>query len=59
MSRKDLVTVYKDRAGEWRWRRVAPNGRIIADSGEGYKNRGHATAMAKRVNKRASFEIQP
>jgi uncharacterized protein YegP (UPF0339 family) len=28
--------VYKDAGGEWRWRLVAGNGRIIADSGEGY-----------------------
>jgi uncharacterized protein YegP (UPF0339 family) len=29
---------YKDQKGEWRWRLVAANGRIIADSGEGYSN---------------------
>jgi uncharacterized protein YegP (UPF0339 family) len=28
--------VYEDERGEWRWRLVSPNGRIIADSGEGY-----------------------
>jgi len=28
--------VYKDKKGEWRWRMQAPNGRIMADSGEGY-----------------------
>ena len=33
-----LVT-YKDDAGEWRWRLRANNGRILADSGEGYKRR--------------------
>ena len=32
-------TVYRDAAGEWRWRLVATNGRTIADSGEGYVNR--------------------
>lgn len=31
--------VYKDRAGEWRWRFVTTFGRTIADSGEGYANR--------------------
>lgn len=25
---------------EWRWRFIAKNGRILADSGEGYKRRG-------------------
>lgn len=28
--------VYQDRVGEWRWQLKAANGRIIADSGEGY-----------------------
>ena len=31
--------VYKDSAGEWRWRLVAGNDRIIAASGEGYRDR--------------------
>lgn len=30
--------VFKDRKGEWRWRLRAKNGRIVADSGEGYKS---------------------
>jgi uncharacterized protein YegP (UPF0339 family) len=29
---------YLDEKGEWRWRLKASNGRILADSGEGYKN---------------------
>ena len=28
--------VYKDRAGYWRWRYVAANNKIIADSAESY-----------------------
>jgi uncharacterized protein len=31
--------VYKDAAGEWRWRLRAGNNQIIATSGEGYKNK--------------------
>jgi hypothetical protein len=31
--------VFQDRAGEWRWRLVASNGNIIADSGEGYQSK--------------------
>ena len=31
--------VYEDSAGEWRWRLVAGNGRIIAASGEGYRDK--------------------
>jgi uncharacterized protein YegP (UPF0339 family) len=29
---------YKDAKSEWRWRLKASNGRILADSGEGYKS---------------------
>ncbi|GGL68394.1 HVO_2922 family protein [Halocalculus aciditolerans] len=31
--------VFEDAAGEWRWRLVASNGKIIADSGEGYQSK--------------------
>lgn len=34
--------LYQDKAGEWRWRLVAKNGRTIADSGEGYATKGGA-----------------
>ena len=28
--------IYQDLRGEWRWRLVADNGRVVADSAEGY-----------------------
>lgn len=31
--------IFRDNAGEWRWRLVAANGNIIADSGEGYASK--------------------
>lgn len=31
--------VYEDSAGEWRWHLKAANGRVVADSGEGYRDR--------------------
>lgn len=31
--------VYKDSAGEFRWRLIAPNGKIIADCAEGYSSK--------------------
>ena len=43
-ARKPVCSVYQDRSGEWRWRLVI-NGRIIAESGEGYK-RPSAAAKA-------------
>lgn len=32
-----------------RWRAIARNGRIVADSGEGYQQKSHATEMAHRL----------
>ncbi len=34
--------VYKDRQGYWRWQLKSSNGNVIADSGEGYVNKGDA-----------------
>lgn len=31
--------MYRDPRNDWRWRLVASNGNIIANSGEGYKNK--------------------
>lgn len=33
---------YRDAAGEWRWRLKARNGRIVADSAEGYTRKDGA-----------------
>lgn len=41
--------IYKDRADEWRWRLVAGNGRIIADSGEGYSSESNARRAVENV----------
>ena len=34
--------VYRDKAGEYRWRLLSSNGRITADSAEGYTRREDA-----------------
>lgn len=34
--------IYRDAGGEWRWRLRAVNGRIVADSAEGYASRRNA-----------------
>lgn len=31
--------IYRDNSDEYRWRLKSTNGKIIADSGEGYKNK--------------------
>lgn len=47
--RRDLVVLYRDRAEQWRWRYVATNGHVMADSGQGYSRRIDALNGAKRV----------
>jgi uncharacterized protein YegP (UPF0339 family) len=49
MNSNDTLVVYKDEAGEWRWRLEARNGKILADSGEGYTKRSGAERAARRV----------
>lgn len=39
MSNTPRFEVYRDKADEYRWRFVAANGRIMADSGESYTRR--------------------
>ena len=41
--------IYKDRKKEYRWRLVARNGKIIADSGEGYSNKGNVNKAVERL----------
>ncbi len=41
--------MYKDAAGHWRWRLLAANNRIIADSGESYWNKADCQAAINLV----------
>jgi len=43
------VDVYKDSARAWRWRRVSPNGRVIASSGEAFASRRNAIRAARKL----------
>ncbi len=45
--------VYRDHAGEWRWRLVHRNGNIIADGGEGYSSKRAAKNGIKSVKRNA------
>lgn len=53
MPRKPRFEVYEDNAGEWRWRLVATNGNIIADSGEGYASKQGAKRGIESVKANA------
>lgn len=43
---------YQDAAGEWRWRAVARNGKIVADGSEGYASQRNARRAVNRFLKR-------
>ena len=43
------VQIYQDEVGEYRWKAIAANNKVVADSGEGYVNRGWAKRMAKEL----------
>lgn len=44
---RQKIEIYKDTAGKWRWRFVS-NGRIMADSGQGYSSRRNALLAINR-----------
>ena len=46
-------TIYRDKAGEFRWRLEGSNDRIIAESPEGYKNRSDCRDEVDRVRRDA------
>jgi uncharacterized protein YegP (UPF0339 family) len=51
------VTVFKGDDGFWYWDLKAENGEIIADSAEGYRHKGYAITMAKKLNPGAQLVI--
>ena len=55
----DVLNVYKDSAGEWRWRRLNRNRNQVASSGEGYEHRQHAIHMAEKLNPGCVLEVEP
>lgn len=44
----DKWEFYQDVKKEWRWRRIAPNGKKVGASTEGYKNKSNCIANAIR-----------
>lgn len=44
----DKWEFYKDSQGQWRWRRIASNGRIVGASSQGYVNKKDCTDNAIR-----------
>lgn len=61
MNKQGRFRVYRDRKGEWRWRLIARNGRIVADSGEGYDRRNkamHAAFTTARIAHGAYVDVR-
>ena len=44
----DKVETYEDAGGGWRWRKRAPNGRIVSVSGESFYGEQEAERAADR-----------
>ncbi len=45
---KDNWEFYTDKSGKHRWRRTAPNGRIVGAAAQGYANKADCLDNAKR-----------
>lgn len=50
------LDMFKGNDGDWWWRVTHRNGKIVAASSEGYRNRGDAVDNARAVLKPAIFE---
>ena len=55
--RTPKLQVYRDGRREWRWRLRASNGRIVADSGEGYCRRMSVRKAVERVRSILSGDV--
>lgn len=51
---KYRIVVYRDRKREFRWRILHRNGRIVADSAEGYVRRASCVRSVKNLAKALS-----
>ena len=47
-ANNDSIKLYKDKASQWRWRRVSTNGRIVGASSEGYSRKSACKDNAQR-----------
>lgn len=49
-----IFQIYKSKDGQYRWRLKAPNGNIIADSSESYRNKADALRGIEIVKSEAT-----
>ena len=50
-------TLYKDKAGEWRWRLKHSNGNILATASEGYASKASAMKCIENVKASSSADV--
>ncbi len=46
--KEDRFEFFKDEHGKYRWRRIAPNGRIVGSSSQGYRTLWGCKKNARR-----------
>ena len=56
-TKKYKAEIYCDDVGEYRWRIIASNGNIVADSGEGYKTLIGAKTAILRLGDMFKLEL--
>lgn len=49
--------MYKDTQGQWRWKLVSANSRIVANSGEGYYNKTDCRSAIDLVKSSANVPV--
>jgi uncharacterized protein YegP (UPF0339 family) len=54
-----IYQIYKDAKGEWRWRLIAANGRVIASSTEGYQSKQDCLNDIELVKQSGSAPVIP
>jgi len=47
-KKKEEIEVYQDKRGEWRWRMIDVNGKVVGAACEGYNAKSDCEANAKR-----------
>lgn len=53
----EKVAIYRDVGGEWRWKAIAANGKVVADSAEGYNNKSYTIKVARSLHPGVKIEL--
>ncbi len=56
-KRPAIVVVFRRSDGDWGWKTVAANGRIVSAAGEGFKSRAYAIRSAEKHNQDLTVQI--